>query len=427
MNKQFNNLTNKAIVHNLTLRGIEKVKGVLDFDQRGIIYAEKEDIVVTRRPPEKSFLAYLNELGWNFSQVKFVSPRNYKKYRYNSIFHDHLIKKIISRQKKYYLDSYQVTEEEEKFSQTTKIPLFANTSLSFKYGTKSGFRKIFHKLKLNIAFGYENLKNRKEVKKAIEEIFNKGSHALMVKMDEGISGAGNTKIEKEEYLSKSDKQKDELVAEATSKVPQKKTHGFVVEKWVEDVLASPSVQLVIYPSGKIEILSLHDQLLEGKEQWYVGCVYPVHSVNLSIIRKLKKQALIFAKYLAKKGYYGYFGLDTVLTKKGEIYWVEANMRKPGTFYPRVIAEKLNSGTLEGINYFASDFTVKKFLGANFSSVRDFLKDYLYNRKKKHGLVLYNVGALKEAGRFDGVILGKNYLQTQKIYEEIKNKLRRLDG
>jgi hypothetical protein len=113
----------------------------------------------------------------------------------------------------------------------------------------------------------------------------------------------------------------------------------------------------------------------------------------------------------------------VLTKTGDIFWVEANMRKPGTFYPRIIAERLNKGSLRGITYIAKDFTFIKLKGLKFSELHDKLKEFLYiPYKKQTGIFLYNTGALREIGRFDLVCLGRDNAEVQEMYDRIVQKL-----
>ena len=413
--------SNKIIVHNLTLRGIEKVPGALDFDQRGILYAKDNDTVITKRPPEKEYVAYLNSLGWKLDKVTFLSPDDIDKYTYRSIFKSKNIISYLKKIKGHYIDSYQVTEEEKNFCNKIKIPLFAHSNISLKYGTKSGFRKLCKKLKLTIPLGYENVKKIDDAIKIMINLFKEGANAVVIKLDEGLSGAGNTKITTT-FLTRKKKEQKIIVANALKKVPQNSSNGAIIEKWVDNAIASPSIQILVTQKGEIKILSLHDQILEGEEQWYIGCIYPPKSISKETINKIKKGALLFTNYLKNLGYFGFFGLDVVIDSNNKIWWTEANMRKPGTFYPRVIAEKL-FGKLDNVNYIASDFTVHKLKGTNFITLHDVVKKYLYPMgKEKKGLVLYNTGALVDAGRFDIIVLGKNYSEVSNLFMQIKKHL-----
>ena len=97
------------------------------------------------------------------------------------------------------------------------------------------------------------------------------------------------------------------------------------------------------------------------------------------------------------------------------------MRKPGTFYPRIIAEKLNNGSLKGVSYIAADFSIPRFKGLPFSKLKEKLQKLLYPiNNKKEGVFLYNVGALKDAGRFDAVCIGRTDKIAKNIYASLEN-------
>jgi len=217
-------------------------------------------------------------------------------------------------------------------------------------------------------------------------------------------------------------EKRSLINEAMTKVKQAGEQSAVVfESWISNVVASPSVQVEIFPTGEYEIVSMHDQLLEGKEQWYVGCAYPPSSINNVQSERLKGDVKIIVEQLFKEGYYGFLGLDTVINRDGDIYWVEANARKTGTFYPKTIAERLNRESLRNVYYVATDLINSALKGAKFKNIRLILDDLLYPIKgEKRGIFLYNVGALKDAGRFDIVCFGESPSDAHQLYLEAKS-------
>jgi len=414
----------RIIVHNLTLKGIEKVPGILDFDQRGILFARPHDTVATKSVPEKSFLTYLESLGWDFSQVQFVSPTISKKYTYNSIFFDSEVADCIKKYGVEYIDTYQNTIEEKKFSQRVDVPLYTNPKIGSKYGTKSGFRKLAKLLNLPMTKGYPELRSLNEVKGACFDLFKEGIETIVIKIDEGVSGAGATKLTRTLFSSWSEAEQDQHILTAISKIPQmNKESAVIVEEWRNDIVSSPSIQLEIRPDGQVLIVSIHDQLLEGDEKWYVGCSYPPATLTGSQEKQMRDGALLFADELVKKGYEGFLGLDTIITSEGDLYWVEANIRKPGTFYPRIIAEKLNGGTLDGIFYIASDFTIAALTGISFERLNKKLRDFMYPiHGNKKGIVLYNTGALRDAGRFDIVCLAHTKGEAKDIFDAVSIKI-----
>ena len=419
----------KIIVHNLTFKGIEVVPGVLDFDQRGIVYANPHDIVITKNKPDFEYLAYLEYLGWDFKNTIFLSSNVVGNYLHNTIFKDPTITTFITNLNDYYLDTYNATHEEHRFSTKINKEIYTNARVALKYGTKSGFRKLVRKLGFPIAQGYENITTVEQALESIKKLHEKGALEIAIKVDEGISGAGITKILVKNFFSKKEKEQKEIIQKALFKLQQAgKGSGATVEEWVSGVVASPSLQFEIYPGGKMQLISTHDQLLEGKEQWYMGCVYPAVTISKPIENKVMKQARQIAHYLAQEGYYGFFGLDLIVTSDNNFYWVEANMRKTGTTYPRIIAERLHNNSLKEVHYVARDFTIPALKGMKFSEVLHVLKELLYPiNSEKRGIVLYNTGALKDGGRFDVVCFGRDMQDAMKIYEKLKNKLVKIGG
>lgn len=424
INKSIDLSAPKVILHNLTLKGIEAVPGVLDFDQRGILFARPGDVVITRLPPDTVFLKYLTDLGWNFSDVTFLSPESLQNYTYKSIFYDKDILKRLKKKHLSYIDSYQNTFEEKKFSLRTGIPLYANPTVGHTYGTKSGFRKLAKRLKLPIPRGYESVKSAQAVLCRLHQLFSAGVASVIIKIDEGLSGAGQTLIDKSNFLSLSKKEQTSHVSTAINKIPQfGKDSAATVEEWVENVVASPSIQLEVRPDGTIYVLSMKDQLLEGIEKWYIGCFYPVSSLTEKQKIRFEREARLFVDALVQKGFIGFLGMDAILLSDGSILWVEANVRKPGTFYPRIIAEKVNAGTLSGMYYCACDFTLPKLKGKSFIDVQLLLHSYLYPIKgEKKGVIVYNTGALTDAGRFDLICIGRSKKEAKDLFAQVKQLL-----
>ncbi len=417
-----NHADNKIIVHNLTFRGIEVVPGVLDFDQRGIIYANSGDVIVTKNKPEQDYLDYLQNLGWDFKDVTFLSPSSQENYVYNSVFKDKALISKLSKYKGFSIDTYNATSDEDEFSRKVKLPSSFNCSVSQKYGTTSGFRRLCKMLGINVARGVEGVSSIDDAIKIVGDIFADGYEKLAIKIDEGISGAGNTIIDKEEFSRLNSAEKRSVIDQAMNKLTQAGEHSAAVfEGWISNVVASPSVQVEVFPDGEYEIVSMHDQLLEGIEQWYIGCAYPPSSISDEQSKRLKKDVKIIVDQLSREGYYGFLGLDTIINRDGDIYWVEANARKTGTFYPKTIAERLNQGSLNDVYYVATDLINTALKGAKFKNIKSLLDDLLYPIKgEKRGIFLYNVGALKDAGRFDIVCFGESPSDARQLYLKAKS-------
>lgn len=418
----------RVLIHNLTLKGIENVPGVLDFDQRAIVAARPGDIVVTKHTPEPQFLSYLSSLGWDFSDVTFVSPKNLKDYTYKSIFFDAQVLNCVKKSgATAYIDAYQNTYEEESFGRRTGLSVYANANMGELYGTKSGFRTLAKKLGLPIPRGFEYVRTVEEALSSVKKLFNMGAKKIIIKIDEGLSGAGQTMLKKHEFSGLHSKAQKIILQKALTKIPQfGKKSAATVEEWAPGVIASPSIQLEVTPDGVVHVVSMKDQILEGEEQWYIGCSYPVSSLSADQQNMFIKDANTFTQSLAARGFQGFLGMDAILLSDGSFLWVEANIRKPGTYYPRIIAEKLNGGSLNHMYYIASDFTIPVFKGRSFEVVAKALSAYMYPvQGEKRGIIIYNTGALLDAGRFDIICIGKSAKDARAQFTQVKEVLDRI--
>src|SRR5690606_19144862 len=141
--------------------------------------------------------------------------------------------------------------------------------------------------------------------------------------------------------------------------------GGIVEEFLEgDVKESPSVQCRITPTGKIEIISTHDQQLGGESgQVYIGAHFPAstqYAVELGIMGKKVAAALM------DKGVLGRFAVDFISVKTGDIwehYPIEINLRKGGTTHPFLMLQFLTDGIYnenEGTYYTAKGNLVRYY-------------------------------------------------------------------
>ena len=108
----------------------------------------------------------------------------------------------------------------------------------------------------------------------------------IVKLDEGVSGAGNALVDLAGLEAVAERPRDLAAPQQMQlEAPHMRFDayaakfasdgGIVEERIVGEDLLSPSVQLRALPDGRVELLSTHDQLLGGASgQSYLGCTFP---------------------------------------------------------------------------------------------------------------------------------------------------------
>jgi hypothetical protein len=307
------------------------------------------------------------------------------------------IRSLIIDPARAHLVPFNTTSREEELALRLGIPMYGADPKFFYLGTKSGCRQIFMEENVPHPLGHENLGSEEDLIEAIAEMRARkpSIKQVLVKLNEGVSGAGNavidltglpssfakatadrpvaggailegrapaspnrpasqssalqdeaTRAERallEERLRAMQFESKKVTYESYMKKLQERK-GVVEERIMGEEFRSPSVQLRITPLGKVELLSTHDQLLGGPSgQSYLGCVFPADKGYAPLITR---EAAKVGNRLAKEGVIGRFALDFVVVRsngKWEPYAIEINLRKGGTTHPFLTLQFLTDG------------------------------------------------------------------------------------
>ncbi len=203
-------------------------------------------------------------------------------------------------------------------------------------GSKSGARKVARRAGVGVLPGSEDLFTIDEVTAATTALVagEPAPEAVVIKLNDCFSGLGNAILEVDGLADPLPTSKTLFCSPDESwptYIAKMAAQGAVVETLLRDPeLRSPSAQLRISPTGVVEILSTHDQILGGPQnQIYLGCRFPAHpDYRLTIQREAQK----IADVLAEQGVVGSFGMDFLVVGK-DVYLSEINLRLGGTTHP----------------------------------------------------------------------------------------------
>ena len=198
--------------------------------------------------------------------------------------------------------------------------------------------------------------------------------------------------------------------------------GGIVEERIEGpTLRSPSVQLRVSPSGQVDIMSTHDQVLGGPHaQTYFGCHFPA---DQEYAEEIARAGLAVGRRLAREGALGRAAVDFVAVKDGDrwqSYALEINLRCGGTTHPLFALTSLTDGVydplaaewrtrLGDLKYYAATDHLDN--PAYTSLTPDDLLDIVEDRElgwdseRETGVVLHMVSALAVAGRIGLTAIG----------------------
>ncbi len=356
------------------------------------------------------------------------------------------------RPNKSYMVCFNSTILEQELSVKLGIPLLASSPDLLYWGSKSGSRQIFSECNIKHPDGSSQLNNVEELITEAAKLWERkpSLKRLVVKLNEGFSGEGNAilnlpKLEQNnrELTIRNSlenlrfQSQDETWSNFAQRIPEL---GAIVEEFIEgEEKRSPSVQGYITPTGRVEILSTHDQILGGPDgQIYLGCTFPADAEYRLQIQEL---GLKIGHFLAQKGAMERYGVDFIAVRKPDNSWdiqaIEINLRKGGTTHPFMTLQLLTNGYYnyqDGLfytpqkhpkYYIATDNLQKpQYQGLLPNDLMDIIaKHHLhFDNSTKTGTVFHLIGALSEFGKLGLTSIGNSHQEAREIYHHVEQVL-----
>jgi len=202
---------------------------------------------------------------------------------------------------------------------------------------------------------------------------------------------------------------------------------------------SPSVQLRVLPTGVVELLSTHDQLLGGPSgQSYLGCRFPA---DFGYARAISADATTIGARLAREGVLGRFAIDFVTVKDTDGGWtqyaIELNLRKGGTTHPFLTLQFLTDGRYDPTSALfltpagrekhlvATDHLESPLLhGLSLDDLFDIVARHglHFDQSRQSGIVFHMISCLTEHGRVGLTAVGDTPTQADQTYQRAERIL-----
>jgi hypothetical protein len=358
------------------------------------------------------------------------------------------IRQTITNPETAHLTCFNITPLEKTLAVQLGIPLFGTDPDKFYEGSKSGGRKTFRESGVDLPDGYEDLHTKEEVITSLAALkrMNPSLKKAVIKINEGFSGEGNAiyrypdvpiddRLEKN-ITSTLSRHVKTVAKDVTEDLFFDKiaSMGGIVEEFVEgEVKMSPSVQCVINPDKRVDVISTHDQLLGGDDgQIFLGAIFPADKrYNIALAEEGRK----IAQTLAKKGAVGRFAVDFISVEQKDGSWkhyaIEINLRKGGTTHPFLMLQFLTDGkyhpetgdfiTASGNLrcYFASDnVSADRYKGLTPGDLINIamFHSVMYDGAAQEGVVFHLIGALSEFGKLGMVCIGSTHERARSFYD-----------
>jgi hypothetical protein len=353
-----------------------------------------------------------------------------------------------------HLVPYNTTTRERDLAVLLGIPMYGADPRLFPLGTKTGCRRLFGRAGVSYPPGVEDLHTRHDLEEALVALRAQrpGIRAAMVKLNEGVSGAGNAVVDLADLPAPGAAQEAAAVAARVDAMELEDTRidvdtylakldergGIAEERIVGDELRSPSVQLRVTPLGEVEVLSTHDQVLGGPSgQSYLGCRFPA---DTAYSRLITEDAEKVGALLAAEGVLGRFAVDFVTVRRGQEWTadaIEVNLRKGGTTHPFLTLQFLTDGRYDPVDgrfvtpggqerhLVATDHLEDPSLrGLRVEDLFDLLArtGLSYDHARQTGVVFHMLSAITTFGRVGMTAIGATPAAAQQLYDEAEAAL-----
>ncbi|MET0561736.1 MAG: peptide ligase PGM1-related protein [Gaiellaceae bacterium] len=349
------------------------------------------------------------------------------------------IRRLIGQPEMAVIVPFCMTADEVELAEQLQLPIYGCDPALGWLGSKTGSRGVFADEDVRHPTGLD-VRDSDDLPAALAELRGRSPAArhAVLKLDQGVSGLGNAlldvaaavrdlraaieledeEIDLEQYLSVLDEQ------------------GGIVEERIEgDDFRSPSVQLRMSPSGQVDIMSTHDQVLGGAHaQTYFGCHFPADPEYASLIAA---EALKVGRRLAREGVLGRAAVDFATVRREgawESYALEINLRCGGTTHPLFALTSLTDGVydplagewrtrLGDLKYYAATDHLDS--PAYQSLTPDDLLDVVerkglgWDGEREVGVVLHMVSAIAVAGRIGLTAIGDTLDEARQRYYGVK--------
>ncbi|MFN2467443.1 MAG: peptide ligase PGM1-related protein [Gaiellaceae bacterium] len=328
------------------------------------------------------------------------------------------------------------------------LPIYGCHPGLLHWGTKTGSRRIFAEEDVPHPAGTEGVSTLDDVIVAIREIRARRPDVreVVVKLDRGVGGLGNGVVRVEGAETRRQLERRALEIRLEDDAPGAhdfyealaSESGIVEERIVAGEVRSPSVQMRASPTGDVEILSTHDQVLGGTHgQTYLGSLFPADTEYAALIAW---EALKAGRRLAREGAIGRFAVDFVVSRDGPGEWrpsaIEINLRAGGTTHPFMALQALTDG-----DYVAPEATFIAHGAPKFYVATDHLEspryavltpeDFLdvvaerglaWDPESGAGLAFHLVSALAVAGRIGVTAIGNTREEARSLYTSVERAL-----
>ncbi len=403
--------------------------------------SEESDLVfISPKPINEAFVQYYKNL-FGIRKLEMLSPRIHSGETCRDVYEDkELFEKLIefaNHVKKLTLLSYATSEQFLTLVKKLRdrgITVYTPESpeeedawtVNF-FGSKSGIRQLAQQsvaeepdFLMGDGLICVNIIDAAKIaaKKYIKE------EGVVIKTNKGHSGAGVLILRPGE-LPDDYKECERAIYDILKKDAYWDKFPIVIESLINVNYAVgggfPNVEFKISKSGRIDYL-YYCGLRVSKNGVFQGVEMNEDVMNDRLMTRIIDMGFFIGEQYASNGYRGYYDVDLVAAKNGDLYVSESNTRRTGGSHVYKTALKLIGKEFLIESYVLSDNSWKfpKGVTPNFEELLEKLDPVLFDKKTKEGMVIASANLLKQ-GQLSYIIFGEN----KKRALEIETKAHRI--
>ncbi len=184
----------------------------------------------------------------------------------------------------------------------------------------------------------------------------------------------------------------------------------------------PNTEFLIKPNGEVELLYYCGMRVDEKGV-FKGVEISDDAMPKKVATRIIDTGFFIGEEYAKRGYRGYFDVDFIASKKGEIYTNESNVRfTGGTHVYKAARELVGKKFMNKVCVLShNSYEIRRRKIYSFDELLSKISPYLFDKKSKEGVVVASASLLAQR-KLAYIVFGKNRKRAEKIEGFMENAI-----
>jgi hypothetical protein len=184
----------------------------------------------------------------------------------------------------------------------------------------------------------------------------------------------------------------------------------------------PNVEYQIQKNGHVEFL-FSGGMRMTKDGIFRGMEINNEVISDQLTARMVDTGFYIAEQYRAAGYRGYFDVDFVAAKNGQLYVTESNVRRTGGTHVHAVAEKLFGKDFMYLSYILSNnnYDLLRPDVYTFAEMKQTLQSILFNKQTREGLVIISHNLLSYH-KLAYIIFGKNKKRAYELESQMEQLL-----